>query len=301
MKVLIITGGISSERKISLLSAKEIKKALEVNKFQVKVYDLKYGYQKLKKEVSNVDVVFPVIHGEEGEGGKLHKFLSKLKTSFIGGDPEGMRRGWHKIPFKKFCQKIGVNTPLWRIVKSQQDIIKFGFPCVLKSSSGGSSREVVILKTAKDIKSRISRKLLSSQYNLFVEKFIKGVEVTVGILGNKALPVIEIIPPKGEWFDYKNKYSGVTKEIPNAPSLSLKLQKEIQKIALKIHQTLSLEHLSRIDFMVDSGTPYVLEVNTIPGMTATSLLPKAAQAVDINFPTLVKKLVEMALNKPLNS
>lgn len=293
MKVLIITGGISSERKISLLSAKEVKKALEVNQFQVKVYDLKYGYQKLKKETSNVDVVFPVIHGEEGEGGKLHKFLSKLETSFIGGDPEGMRRGWHKISFKKFCQEIGVNTPLWRIIKSQQDIIKFGFPCVLKSSSGGSSREVVILKTAKDIKSRVSRKLLSSQYNIFVEKFIKGVEVTVGIIGSKALPVVEIIPPEGGWFDYKNKYSGVTKEIPYAPSLSSKLQKEIQKIALKIHQTLSLGCLSRIDFIVSANVPYVLEVNTIPGLTSESLLPKAAQAAGIVFPKLVKNLVEM--------
>lgn len=294
MKILIITGGISSERKISFLSAREVKKALEANKFQVKLYDLKNGYQKLEKEASKVDVAFPVIHGEEGEGGKLHKFLSKLGIPFVGGDPEGMREGWHKIPFKKFCKKIGVNTAHWKIIKSSQDIIKFGFPCVLKSSSGGSSREVVILQTPQDLKSHACQSLLSLKDNLFVEKLIRGTEVTVGILGDQALPVIEIIPPEGGWFDYKNKYSGVTKEIPNAPSLSAKLQREIQKIALKIHQALNLGDLSRIDFIVSKDVPYILEVNTIPGMTANSLLPKAARAAGISFPELVKKLVEMA-------
>lgn len=294
MKILIITGGTSSERKISFLSAREVKKALEESNFIVKLYNLKNGYLGLKKALYGFDVIFPVIHGEEGEGGKLHKFLSKQGIPFVGGDPKGMQKGWYKIPFKKFCKKYNVKTAPWRVIKSMDDIIKFGFPCVLKASSGGSSKEVVILKTEKDLKRIACRKLLASKDKLFVERFIEGIEITVGILGNKALPVIEIIPPAGGWFDYKNKYSGISKELPNAPSLNLKMQREIQKTALNIHQNLGLGSLSRIDFIVADDKAYVLEINTIPGMTANSLLPKAALAAGISFVQMVKDLLETA-------
>jgi len=294
MKILVITGGTSSERKISLISAKAVKKALEENGHLVKLFDFKKGYPNLKKVIPDFDVIFPVIHGEEGEGGELQKFLSKSKKPYVGGDWKGFKKGWYKIPFKKFCLENKITTSPWEKVTKKEDIIKFGFPCVLKSSTGGSSKEVSIIYSEKDFKKATIRKLLNSRLPLFVEKFITGVEVTVGILDNKVLPVLEIIPPKGEWFDYKNKYSGTSQEIPNAPSLSLELQKLVQKIALNIHKKLRLGHYSRIDFIVSNDIAYVLEVNTIPGMTVQSLLPKAAQTAGISFPDLIKKLVEIA-------
>lgn len=295
MKVLIITGGISSERRISFMSAGQVKKALEEVGHKVKLFDLKKGYGQLKKETLDFDVIFPVIHGEEGEGGALQKFLTTLGVPFVGGDPEGFKKGWYKIPFKNWCDQHGVSTSPWKGVKSKEDIVKFGFPSVLKSSSGGSSKEVTILKHPKDLKSYICSKLLKSGLPLFVEKYLPGVEVTVGILNNKALPVVEIIPPKGSWFDYKNKYWGQTAEIPHAPSLTPKLRKAVQQIALKIHTSLNLGPYSRIDFIVSDGKPYVLEVNTIPGLTASSLFPKAAAAIGISFPKLMDKLVQMVL------
>lgn len=297
MKVLIITGGTTSERKISFMSAKQVKKGLEEVGYKVKLFDLKKGYSQLKKIVKDFNVIFPVIHGEEGEGGSLQKFLSDLGIPFVGGDWKGYKKGWYKIPFKKFCEQNSIPTAPWKQVKNKDNIFKFGFPSVLKSSTGGSSKEVVILKSFRDLNSYIFRKLLKSNFALFVEKYLPGVEITVAVLQNQALPVVEIIPPKGGWFDYKNKYSDKTKEIPHAPSVTKAIQKRAQKYALKIHKTFNLGQLSRIDFIVSGGKPYVLEVNTIPGLTAASLVPKAAQAIGISFPKLLERIVKMSLSE----
>lgn len=296
MKVLIISGGISSERRISFMSAKEVKNALEEVGYQVKIFDLKKGYQELKRIFKNFDVIFPVIHGEEGEGGKLQKFLSTLGKPFIGGDHQGYKKGWYKIPFKKFCQENKIPTAKWRIVKNKEEIIKFGFPCVLKSDNGGSSREVVILKSKKDLNKYLVRKLLMKQ-KLFVEHFIPGIEVTVAVLHKKALPVVEIVPPEGSWFDYKNKYWGEVKEIPFAPSVPINIQKKAQKIAEFIHKEFNLGQFSRTDFIISKQDIYTLEVNTIPGLTSSSLFPKAALAVGLTFPQLLNKIIELAYFK----
>ena len=294
-RILIITGGSSSERRISFMSAKQVKKGLEEEKHKVKLFDFKKGKKELKKLSKDFDVIFPVVHGEEGEGGDLQQFLKKLNKPYVGGDYKGYKKGWYKIPFKKWCDDNQILTAAWKKVKSIKDIKNFGLPSVLKSSSGGSSREVVILKSLKDLKGYLCRKLLKSKLPLFMEKYLPGVEVTVSILQNKALPVIEIVPPEGGWFDYKNKYWGETQEIPFAPSVKEKVQKQAQKIALKIHQALNLGPYSRIDFIVSNSKPYVLEVNTIPGLTASSLFPKAAAAAGLPFPKLLDKMIQMSL------
>lgn len=295
MKVLVITGGSSSERKISLMSAKQVKTGLEEVGHKVKLFDLIKGFVELKKLAKNFDCIFPVIHGEEGEGGSLQKFLAKLNKPFVGGSWKGYKQGWHKISFKNFCQENNIPTSHWKKIKTRKDILKFGFPCVLKSDNGGSSREVVILKSKDDLKKYLVRKLFKSKLKLYVEKFIPGVEVTVAVLHNKSLPVIEIIPPKGGWFDYKNKYWGETQEIPHAPSLDKKTKRLVQKLAEKIHNSLGLGQFSRTDFMVTNRKPYVLEVNTIPGLTASSLFPKAAQAAGLSFSKLLDKIIHLAM------
>ncbi len=295
MKILILTGGNSSERKISFMSANNVKNALKENGHFVKLYDLKNGYQQIKKIAKDFDVLFPVLHGEEGEGGKLHKFLSKINKPIVGSrNYQAFQKAWYKIPFKIFCGKNGIKTAGWKIVKDKNDVIKFGFPCVLKASSGGSSREVVILKSEKNLKRKDFKKLIISKNPLFVEEYLEGTEVTVGILNDKALPIIEIIPPKGSWFSYENKYVSTTQEIPNAPSLDERTKKKIQDIAVKIHKTFNLGSYSRIDFIVFNNISYVLEVNTIPGLTAGSLIPKAAKASGISFNQMMEILIKSA-------
>ncbi len=298
MRILIITGGTTSERRISFMSARHVKKGLEEIGYQVKLYDLKKGPIS-KNLVKDFDVIFPIIHGEDGEGGKLQQALANFKKPYVGGDPRGFKQGWFKIPFKRFCNKNKIATSPWRIIKKEEDIKNFGFPAVLKSSNGGSSREVVIIKSLRDLKKTNCQNLLLSGFNLFAERYLSGIEITVGVLQNQALPIIEIVPPGGKWFDYKNKYSGKTQEIIGAPSLDEKLKKEIQLIAQNIHRKLNLGLCSRIDFMVSDNKPYVLEVNTIPGFTSESLFPKAAAAIGLSFPALLDKMIKSAYKQSL--
>jgi D-alanine-D-alanine ligase len=294
MKILVITGGDSSERAVSLRSAEEVLKALLVNNYAAELYDLRDGYEPLGLLSKQFDVLFPVLHGEEGEGGTLHKFLLTLDKPIVGGNNyQGLHDAWYKIPFKKYCDENNILTPQWKSIEKPEDIREFGYPCVAKTSNGGSSREVFILKSESDLQA--NQKDIFQYKDLFVERYIEGVETTVGIFNDKALPVIEIVPPDGGWFDYKNKYSGETKEILNAPSLTEETRKEIQEFGLKIHRHFDLGSYSRIDFMVDkSGSPYVMDVNTIPGLTSTSLLPKET---GMPFPQFIDLLVKLSLDK----
>lgn len=295
MNILIVTGGTSSERRISFMSARQVRLALKEKGYKVRLFDLKKGKDSLNQIARKFDAIFPVIHGEEGEAGRLHKFLKTIKKPIIGTDNhKGMSEAWYKISFKKYCDKTKIPSASWKEVKSKKDILKFGFPCILKSESGGSSREVERLFEESDFSKYSVKKLLKSTDKLFVEKFIKGVEVTVGILNGKALPIIEIVPPKNGWFDYKNKYWGKTQEIPFAPSVDKKLQEKIKKTSEKIHKDFNLGSFSRIDYMVDGENYYVLEVNTIPGLTASSLLPKAAKAQGHSFPDFIDVVVKSA-------
>lgn len=295
MKILILTGGNSSERKISFMSAKNVKESLLKNGYKVKLYDLKNGYEPIKKLSEGFDILFPVLHGEEGEGGILHKFISKINKPIVGTrNYKEMQKAWYKISFKKFCDANNIKTPKWKQVGNIRDVVKFGFPSVLKTSSGGSSREVVILKSEGDTKSREFKKIMKLNLPIFVEQYEKGVEVTAGIVNNKTLPLLEIIPPNDSWFSYKNKYWNTTQEIPFAPSLNKKMQQKIQKIALIIFKSFDLGSYCRIDFIVKNNTPYVLELNTIPGMTPGSLLPKQAMAAGISFEKLMEMLIKSA-------
>lgn len=295
MKVLIVTGGDSSERKISLWSARFVKEGLEKRKHEVSVFDLRKGLDNLGKIVEGFEVVFPVLHGEEGEGGDLHKFLSRFRIPIVGSrNWKGFKKAWYKIPFKKFVDKNQIQNARWKIIRRKKDLDNFPLPFVLKASIGGSSKEVVIVKDKKDLNQKLVNDLLKSKAQLFIESFIEGVEITVGILNDKVLPVLEIVPPKGEWFDYKNKYSGKAKEIANAPSLNTTRRKKAQKIALDLHRKFDLGSYARYDFMVSGKDIYVLEVNTIPGLTSESLLPKAAKAAGMNFPAFLEVLIKTA-------
>lgn len=302
MKVLIVAGGDTAEREISLLSTKSVKKALEDKGFLAEVYDFK-NLQSLLNISKNFALVFPLLHGKLGEDGKLYQSLVSQKIPYIGSDPKGAAIAFNKIKHKRYCKKRNIHTARWKklpsyltIEKLFGEIKEFGFPCVLKGSQGGSSREVVILLSKKNLNSREVKNILSLDDNFFIEEFIKGIEVTVGILGRKPLPVIEIVPPQNQWFNFKNKYSGQTKEIPFAPSISRKVQLLAQEIALNIHLDLNLGHYSRTDFIIRDNIPYLLETNTPAGvgMTSESLFPKAAQAAGITFPDLVEKLVNSA-------
>ncbi len=299
MKVLIVAGGSSSERKISLISARAVKEALRSLGHDATIFDYKEGRTALKKQAISSDVIFPVMHGKEGEDGTLYSFLRSLKKPYVGSDPKGARIAFDKILFKKYCDSNRIATAEWKVIQSADEIRAFGFPCVLKAASGGSSHEVALLHSEKDLSTPKVKKILKLRDSFFVERLLDGVEITVGVLLGKPLPVIEIVPPAGKWFDYKNKYSGESKEIPFAPSVSENLQRESQKIAAKIHADLRLNSYSRTDSIIKNGTPYILEINTPGGvgLTSESLFPRAAKAAGMPFPQLLDKIIKGSLKQ----
>lgn len=294
MHILLITGGGSSEREVSLASANNVHKALEENDHEVSLYDLRDGYEPIVELSEKHDVLFPVLHGEEGEGGKLHKFLSKIDKPIVGTrNYIGLAHAWYKIPFKQFCDKNGIITSPWKIVKTKQDVLDFGFPCVLKASSGGSSKEVAILKSSEDLENEDCLSILEMQ-DIFVEKLIEGVEVTVGTLNDKVLPIIEIIPTKHTWFSYDAKYDTTTKEIPFAPSIDERIQEKLKKITKKICDDFNLGSYLRVDYIVSGEDFFALDVNTIVGLTAGSLYPKMAKAAGLSFNEFLETLLKSA-------
>lgn len=294
MRVLLVTGGTTSERKISLLSAKEVRTGLESKGYKVTLFDLKKGFLSLKEKSKDIDIIFPILHGKDGEDGTLYKALHQLKIPFVGQDCVNTEIAFDKIMFKHFCKDNNLPTAEWRIVKNKNDILDFGLPCVLKAARGGSSKEVALLKIEKDLGKSHVKKILQLKDKLFVEELISGVEITVGVLIDKALPVIEIIPPNDGWFDYKNKYSGKSNEIVGAPSIGKKIQQKAKELALFIHTKLQLGPYSRLDMIVSKNQELViLEVNSPcgVGMTSMSLFPKAAKEYGLDFPDLAEKLV----------
>lgn len=293
MKILIISGGSSSERKISLISARAVKEALQANGHIVRLFDYAKGLRVLEGIVENYDLVFPVMHGYEGEDGSLYRYLKSHKYRYIGSDPRGAARAFNKLLFKQYCRRHSIPTAAWKKVKKEEDIRVFGFPCVFKGVYGGSSHEVMVLRSERDLNTRPLKKLLASDNPCFVERFVEGIEITAGVLGRESLPVMEIVPPPKAWFDYKNKYSGKSRELPFAPSVHISLQRRVQKLALKIHTDLKLGSFSRLDLIVHKGVAYVLEINTPGGVgfTPHSLFPKAAQAAGLTFKEMVEKIV----------
>ncbi len=295
MKVLVISGGNSDEREISLLSAENVCEALRKKLHQVELVDFREGFEKLKDEIKDFDVVFPVLHGSEGEGGILQEFLEEQKVRFVGSDSKACRASWNKIEFKNFCEKSGIKTSPWIVLKPQnKDSLVAKIPFVVKPQDSGSSVDVYIIKSQEDLDKLDLKKLFNKYKELLVEDYIEGIEATVGVLGDDALPVVEIRPPEGEWFSYENKYSGKTKEIPDAPSLTNEQKQELQKITSEIHRGLGCRHFSRSDFIVGKDGIYALEINVIPGLTKESLLPKAAQAAGISFEEMMERLINMA-------
>lgn len=294
MTILIVAGGKVSEREISLSSAKNVMEALKSRGHVIELFDFQEGLEKLEGLLSRFDVIFPVLHGREGEDGTLYRFLKDHNARYVGSDPEGANIAFNKILFKHFCKTHEIATAPWSRAESNEDVLAFGLPLALKAAEGGSSLEVALIKEAGDLATPHAQHVLNETGEVFVERLVKGTEITVGILNDVALPVFEIRSPTDGWFDFTNKYSGESVEIPFAPSVAKEIQEEAQRIALFVHQKLNLGQYSRSDFIVEDGIPIILEVNTPGGvgMTSQSLFPKAAQAINLSFGEMLEQIIQ---------
>lgn len=297
-KIAILMGGPGSEREVSLASGKAVLKALLGLGLDAVAVDVTTTHVDLPE---GTDLAFNVIHGTFGEDGQLQDALEKLGVPYTGAGSASSKLAIHKSRAKEKFLAAGVPTARSETVSLSPGVapeLTIQAPLVIKPPLEGSSVGIQIVKAQDEVPAALL-KAAEKYSEVLVEEFIEGKELTVGILNNLTLPVVHIAPPGGV-YDMASKYpwlSGAQGSEYFCPAdLDLETTMAVQAAALAAHRSLGVEVYSRVDVLLDSqNRPFVLEANTIPGMTETSLLPKAAAAIGIAFPDLCKSIAEISL------
>ena len=307
-RIGVLMGGASSERDISLRSGKSVYEVLNNGKLDAKSMDLttdnKSDVTSIIKN-SGISVAFIALHGRFGEDGAIQNILDKLKIPYTGSGVKASRLAMDKIASRKAFKKNNIPIPNCWAFKRRDEVDYFakkyifnGSVLVVKPSAQGSSVGISFAENESNLYKAAD---LAFRYDerIIVEKYLEGREITVGILEDKPLPVVEILPKK-RFFDFEAKYEkGITDyEVP--AKIPQGIYKKAQEIGLRAHKALNCRCFSRVDMILKDDIPYVLEVNSIPGMTATSLLPKAAMAIKIDFLELCLRLIKDAYGTKKN-
>ena len=294
-EIAVLMGGPGSERDVSLATGRGVSKALRSLGVKVAEIDVRDKGFELP---GDVDLAFITIHGTFGEDGQLQKILERRGVAYTGEGVEGSETAFDKIRTKEKFQEHGVTTPLWEVIHPGQRPT-LPLPIVVKPPREGSTVGVVIVKSESEIESAIGE---AAKYGreLLIEKFVFGRELTIGILGDQALPILEIIP-KGGFYDFNNKYpflnpqAGGGAEHVCPAKIDAAKTKEIQDLALRAFRAAGLQVYARVDAILsENGQPFILEINTIPGMTEASLLPEAAAAAGISYVDLCARIIALS-------
>ncbi len=334
MKVAVLMGGTSGEREVSLASGAQVVRALRERGHHVVAVDTAEGVLSPAREaellasgvraapspesadllrtgdvtaltrapeLAEVELILPILHGGTGEDGTLQALLDLSGIPYAGSGRLGCTLAMDKEVSKRLLRQAGIPTPDWLVSPVSLDRVQaeLGLPVIVKPPSGGSTLGLTLAHDRDELEGAVAEARRYEDRILY-ERYVKGRELTVGILGDQALPVGEIIPTR-ELFDYECKYQpGLAEEIFPA-DLPEATAQHLQELALQVHRTLFLRDFSRVDFILDAdGEAWCLEANALPGMTANSLLPKGARAGGIPFPELCERIAELALarNRP---
>ncbi|HET6231187.1 MAG TPA: D-alanine--D-alanine ligase [Longimicrobiaceae bacterium] len=330
MRIAVMLGGTSAEREVSLASGLAIVKALRERGHEVSTIDTARGFIAADQEggllpegvhaappgkvddalpaielggvqqLRDADVAFLALHGGAGEDGTIQALLELIGVPYTGSGPLGSGIAMDKDVTKRLLRDSQVPTLPWRVARApdyafDSDTIEdlIGCPCIVKPARQGSSVGMTVVGEMGELRDAVT---VASEFDteVMIERYAKGRELTVGILGDQALPPVEIRPKKGI-YDYESKYTpGMTEYLCPAP-LEEEVVAQMQAYALRAFRVLKLRGYGRIDFILAKEQLFCLEANTLPGMTATSLLPKAAAAVGISFPDLCERIVQLAL------
>ena len=295
----MLAGGPSNERLISLKSGRAVYDALTAEGLDAVLVDVKEDVDHTIKDMK-IDVAFVALHGRFGEDGTVQKMLELAGIPYTGSGVGASMTAIDKIAAKELFIKNGIPVPRYAVIKSGDcqytEVEDLGFPVIVKPQFEGSSIGMTVAGTIGELKAAVGKALKYGPKAL-VEEYIDGREVTVGILCDEPLPVIEITT-KNRIYDYSAKYSDATTEYIVPADINAATYNRAQELGGRAHLALGCRTFSRVDMMIDkTGCVYVLEVNTIPGMTERSLLPKAASANGVSFNRLCVKLLEEALNK----
>lgn|ERR1700683_1142636 len=297
MKVLVLGGGDSSEREVSLRSAAMVRSACERLGYYVGYFDPQGRMDQLARVAQEYDVILPILHGAGGEDGAVQRLLEQAGRPFLGSGSKASELCFNKVRTKEVIEKHHILTPEWAVVTASALALArlAQVPFVLKPVDDGSSVDVMIVRQLP-YNTAMAADLFSRHKQMLLEKLIFGVEITVTVLGGKALPIIEIIPPAGAEFSYENKYNGATSELCPPRHVSREAQTEAARVAELAFEVTGARHLARIDMMVAPGDEvYFLEINTMPGLTDQSLAPKSAAVAGLKFDRLVARFIELAV------
>jgi len=300
--ILVVCGGVSSEREVSLKSGKACSNAIKKLKHKVLNFDpAKKDFKKIKNY--KVDLIFNALHGRDGEDGIAQSYFEYFKIPYTHSGILSSMNSMDKIISKKIFKKNKIRTPSYielnsinylNILKKKNELeSNLTYPLVLKPSNEGSSIGVKICKNFTELKKNVN-KLIKKYRTLVLENFIGGQEIQVAVINGKSLGAIEL-KPKRKFYDYKAKYSKSAKTEHLMPAnLSKKKYKEVLNLAKKAHNALKCRGVTRSDFKIENNKFYLLEINTQPGMTDLSLVPEIAKYSGISFIDLVKDIIEDA-------
>jgi D-alanine-D-alanine ligase len=304
LRIALISGGWSREREVSLKSGDAAFNALDRGKYEVRRFDPRDELDALLQNAEHIDLVLLLLHGHKGEDGCIQGFLDLLGLRYVGSGVLASALAMNKPLSKGLFRSAGLTVPREMVCARGEDMdlhelfSALGRPAVIKPIAEGSSIGLKICSTEEEAGQTI-RDILATGQGVLAEEYVRGTEVTCPVLGTRnpeALPVIEIIPrEEHQFFNYTAKYvPGASDEICPA-RLPSDVYAKVQQCAVQAHRVLGCRHLSRTDMIVGDGDIYVLETNTIPGMTENSLFPLSAKTAGISFPMLMDRLIELAL------
>jgi D-alanine-D-alanine ligase len=290
MRIAVLKGGPSAEREVSLRTGAAVAQALAAVGHEVTEVDVRGADFVLP---AGCDIAFIALHGTFGEDGQVQAELERRKVVYTGCGVEASRKAFDKIETKKAFVVQGVPTPACEVLSAGR-MPSLGVPYVVKPARQGSSVGISRVETP-DAAAAAMREAEKYDEHILVEEMIVGKELTVGVLGDQVLPIVFIKPKEG-YYDYRNKYTPEATRYECPADLPEATAQKVREAALKAHASVGCQVYSRVDVMLDEqGEPYVLEVNTIPGMTETSLLPKAAAAAGLSFAALCERIIELSL------
>jgi len=296
MKIIIICGGNSLEKEISVRTGIAVQSSLK-KAFNTELLLIKNDYSKIKDIYDNDDIVFNALHGGDGENGTIQAFFEKEGISFIGSGSEACEIAMDKHLCKKKVKSIGVDTPFGRKINSGISFYDdFQKPFIIKPNQEGSSLGFFKIETKADaLKAiKLNKKITNK---IIAEEFIVGREISVPILDGKPYPIIEICP-KNNTYDYECKYTSGMSDYIVPAKIDKNIEIDISKKSIDIFNAIGARHYARIDYILtDQNVPYFLEINTYPGMTGTSLFPMSLKSIGVSFDTLIIRLIDLVLKK----
>ncbi len=310
IKLALVCGGRSAEREVSLSGAQGVKAALDREKYDVTIYDPLTDIPRIVGDAENIDVAFILLHGKYGEDGTIQGLFEMLDIPYQGSGVLGSALAMDKHLSKVVYRASGIPTPDWLVFEKPDHadagaiVEKLGLPLMIKPCSQGSSVGMARVNGREELEAALSE-AFKWDSRVMVEAFTEGREITSAVIGNRdlqALPLVEIIPgEKYDFFDMEAKYKpGATREVCPA-EIDEEIAERARNIGIAAHMALDLRGYSRTDMILaDDGSLSVLETNTIPGMTPTSLFPQAAAAAGLDFPALLDRLIELALDAHRN-